>query len=83
MVRERRVAIEEGTEAHAVARVRDGPTLFVVELVAVRHEVQVACTCPVFALGRVACRHVWAALTASDREGHLLAPRDVELVRLR
>lgn len=81
MARERRVVIEEGSEAHAVARVRDGPAVFLVRLVAIRHEVQVACSCPVFALGRIACRHVWAVLVASDREGHLLAPRDVALTK--
>lgn len=82
MVREGRVAIEESTEARAVARVRDGISVFVVRLVAVRRELQVACTCPVFALGRVACRHVWAALVASDRENRLVAPRELDLVRL-
>jgi hypothetical protein len=83
MARERCVVIEEGNEARALVCVRDGPALFVVCLLAVRRELQVACTCPVFALGRDACRHVWAALVASDREGHLaaVASRQVELVR--
>jgi uncharacterized Zn finger protein len=61
------VAIEEGSTRHAVARVRDGPALFVVQLTSVGRELRVACTCPVFALGREACRHVWAALVAIDR----------------
>jgi uncharacterized Zn finger protein len=64
------VAIEEGSHRHALARVRDGPALFVVRLVSVGRELQVACTCPVFALGRDACRHVWAALVAIDRATH-------------
>ncbi|MEA2746234.1 MAG: hypothetical protein QOI41_377 [Myxococcales bacterium] len=65
-----RVEIEEGSDRHALARVRDGPSLFVVRLDAVSRELQVACTCPVFALGRDACRHVWAALVAVDRVAH-------------
>lgn len=83
MARERGVTLEARSEAHAIARVRDGASLFVVKLLAVRRELQVACSCPVFALGRVACRHVWAALVATDRERLLRAPRDVKLARMR
>ncbi len=80
MAREERVEIadEEASERHAVARVRDGPSLFVVRLDAVGRELQVACSCPVFALGREACRHVWAALVALDRASHR-----AQLARLR
>jgi uncharacterized Zn finger protein len=84
MVREGGVALDEGAESGVLARVRDGPSLFVVHLTALRRELQVACTCPVFALGRDACRHVWAALVATDRVRRLarLRPvRDFELVR--
>lgn len=84
MVREGGVALDEGGESDVIARVRDGPSLFVVHLTALRRELQVACTCPVFALGRDACRHVWAALVATDRVRRLprLRPmRDLELVR--
>lgn len=75
---EQGVAIEEGSERHAVVRVRDGPSLFSVDLRAVGRELHVACTCPVFALGLHACRHVWAALVAIDR-----APSSGHLSRLR
>jgi uncharacterized Zn finger protein len=70
IARDGHVAIEEGSGRHARARVRDGPSLFVVRLEAIRRELQVTCTCPVFALGRDACRHVWAALVALDRGAH-------------
>ncbi len=70
MARENDVTIEDGSDRHAVARVRDGPSVFVVRLEVTpraRRELKVSCTCPVFALGRDACRHVWAALVTVDR----------------
>ena len=71
MVRDRCLEIAAASDTRVVAHVRDGPGVYVVVLTAIRRDLQVACTCPVFALGRDACRHVWAALVAVDRGGHL------------
>jgi uncharacterized Zn finger protein len=83
MARDGRVSLDDAAEpaenGTVVARVRDGPSSFVVHLTAIRRELQVSCTCPVFALGRDACRHVWAALIATDRARRLRMPFDFEL----
>jgi uncharacterized Zn finger protein len=71
MVREGAVEIVDATDGRVVTRVREGPGVYVVVVTAIRRELQVECTCPVFALGRDACRHLWAALVAVDRAGHL------------
>jgi uncharacterized Zn finger protein len=83
MAREHGVTIEKASDSRVLAHVRDGRALFLVHLTAVGRELQVECTCPVFALGRDACRHVWAAFVAADLARRLRSRAELELVRSR
>jgi hypothetical protein len=84
LARDGSVDLEQLGVGRLVARVRDGPSRFVVHVSAIRRELQVTCSCPVFGLGRDACRHVWAALVAIDRAGHLRGRmRTFDLVAVR
>ena len=76
------VRLTEFDSQHAAARVADG-RLYEVRLALENHNVlSMGCTCPTYHKERL-CRHIWAAVLESDREGALRAAGELRELRLR